>query len=68
MKERIVSHKKEELKKKKGKTNFDKLRKTTDKDIENQVSSDPDSVIPTEEELAEFKPAKDRGKQDDKGK
>lgn len=58
MKERIVSYTKEELKRKKGKTDFDKLRKTTDKDIENQVKNDPDSVIPTEKELEEFKPVK----------
>ena len=58
MKPKIVTYTKEELKKKKGKTDFDKLRKTTDKDIEEQVKNDPDSVIPTEEELDEFKPIK----------
>lgn len=58
MKPKIVTYTKEELKSKKGKTNFDKLRKTTDKDIEEQVKNDPDSVIPTEKELKEFKPVK----------
>lgn len=58
MKPKIVTYTKEELKNKKGKTNFDKLRKTTDKDIEEQVKNDPDSVIPTEKELKEFKPVK----------
>lgn len=58
MKPKIVTYTKEELKNKKGKTNFDKLRKTTDKDIEKQVKNDPDSVIPTEKELKEFKPVK----------
>ena len=42
----------------KGKTDFDKLRKTSDKDIEAQVRNDPDSVIPTEEELKQFKKVK----------
>ncbi len=58
MKPKIVTYTKEELKKKKGKTDFDKLRKTTDKDIEEQVKNDPDSTIPTEKELDEFKPVK----------
>lgn len=58
MKERIVTYTKDEIKKKQGKTDYDKLRKTTDKDIENQVKNDPDSVIPTPEELEKFKPVK----------
>lgn len=58
MKPKIVSYTKDELKKKKGKTDFDKLRKTTDRDIDEQVKNDPDLVIPTEKELEEFKPAK----------
>jgi hypothetical protein len=61
MKPRIVTYSKEELRKKKGKTDFGKLRRTTDKDIDEQVKNDPDSVIPTEKELEEFKPAKKRG-------
>jgi hypothetical protein len=58
MKPGIVTYTKEELKNKKGKTDFEKLRKTTDKDIEEQVKNDPDSAIPTEKELGKFKPAK----------
>lgn len=58
MKPKIVTNSKEELKKKNGRTNFSNLRKTTDKDIEEQVKNDPDSVIPTEKELEEFKPVK----------
>lgn len=58
MKERIVTYTKDELKKKKGRTDFKRLRKTTDKKIEEQVKNDPDCVIPTEKELEEFKPVK----------
>jgi hypothetical protein len=58
MKPKIVTYTKDELKKKNGKTDFNKLRKTTDKDIEEQVKNDPDSVIPTDKELEEFKPVK----------
>ena len=59
MKARIVRYTKEELKKMKGKTNSEKVSKTTDKEIEGQVKNDPDSYIPTDEELEQFKPVED---------
>ncbi len=56
MKERVVRYSKEELKRLKGKTDFARVQNTSDKEIERQVEKDPDSYIPTEEELKEFKP------------
>lgn len=44
----------------KGKTDFDKLRRTTEREIKEQVKNDPDSVIPTEDELKEFKKVKEK--------
>jgi hypothetical protein len=58
MKERIVRRTKEEIKKMKGKTDHVYVGNTSDKEIERQVENDPDSYIPTEEELKEFKPVK----------
>lgn len=55
MKERIVRYTKEELKRLKGKTDHTFVEKTTDTDIERQVSNSPDDHLPTEEELREFK-------------
>ena len=55
MKERIVRHTKKEIKKMKGKTDHVYMQNTSDKEIEKQVENDPDSYIPTEEELKEFK-------------
>ena len=56
MKERIVRYSKEELKKLKGKTDLARVQNTSDKQIERQVEGDPDSYIPTDEELEQFKP------------
>jgi hypothetical protein len=58
MKEKIVRHSKDDIKKMKGKTSFKKVSETSDKDIEDQVKKDPDLVLPSEEELKEFKPTK----------
>ena len=58
MKERIVRRTKEEIKKMKGKTDHVYVGNTSDKEIEHQVENDPDSYIPTEEELNKFKPVK----------
>ena len=58
MKERIVRRTKEEIKKMKGKTDHVYVGNTSDKEIERQVENDPDSYIPTEEELKKFKPVK----------
>lgn len=55
MKERIVRRTKEEIKKLKGKTDHVYVQNTSDKEIERQVESDPDSYIPTDEELKKFK-------------
>jgi len=55
MTERIVRHTKEELKKMKGKTDHVYVANTSDEKIKKQVENDPDSCIPTEEELKQFK-------------
>lgn len=55
MKERIVRHTKEELKKVKGKTDHVYVSNTSDEKIKKQVENDPDSYIPTDEELKRFK-------------
>ena len=62
MKERITRRTKDEIKKMKGKTNHVYVGNTSDKKIERQVDGDPDSYIPTEEELKKFK----RVNEDDK--
>ena len=56
MKERIVRRSKEEIKRLKGKTDHTYVGNTSDKEIEAQVKNDPDSYIPTSEELEKFKP------------
>jgi hypothetical protein len=43
----------------KGKTDSEKVRNTSDKKIEEQVKNDPDSYIPTDEELDKFELSKD---------
>ena len=55
MKERIVRRTKKEIKKMQGKTDHVYVQNTSDKKIKKQVENDPDSYIPTEEELKEFK-------------
>jgi len=61
MGDRIMSIKKisaEEARKQKGKTNWEEIDKITDKEIEEAAKSDPDTALPTEEELQQFKPVK----------
>lgn len=55
MKERIVRYTKEELKSIKGKTDHERVASTTDEEIAEQVKNDPDSYLPTDKELKEFK-------------
>jgi hypothetical protein len=62
MKDKIVRHSMDEINKMKGKTKFKKVSETSDKDIEDQVSRDPDSVLPNDDELEEFKPVNKGGK------
>jgi len=45
----------DENKKMKGKTDHVYVQNTSDKEIEKQVENDPDSYIPTDEELKKFK-------------
>lgn len=47
----------EEARRLKGKTDWSRVDALTDEEIEHAASSDPDSVLPTEEDLKEFKPA-----------
>ena len=59
MKERIIRRSKEDIKKLKGKTDHVYVGNTSDKEIECQVSKDPASYIPTNEELDDFTLAKE---------
>ena len=49
-----------DLKKAKGRTDFDKLDNLTDEEIEKAAREDPDSALPTEKELGELWPARKR--------
>ena len=44
----------EELKEMKGKTDLERIKKTTEKDIMEQSMSDPDTPYLTDEELKEY--------------
>ena len=48
----------EEAKRLKSKTNWEEVDKITDEEIERATKSDPDSSLPTEEELKQFKKTK----------
>ena len=52
----------EEIKKMKSKTDYERLKKMTNEEIEQAAKDDPDSALPTDEELKKFK----RVKQDEK--
>lgn len=56
----IVKISLDEIKNLRGKTDKEKFDALTDSEILEAALSDPDSVVPTEEELKEFKKAKDR--------
>ena len=49
-----------DLKKAKGRTDFDKLDNLTDEEIEKAAREDPDSALPTEKEVQELIPARKR--------
>ena len=53
----------DEVKKTKGKTEWDKVDNLTDEEIEKATKDDPDSALPTEEELKEFKRVKPEKKE-----
>lgn len=59
----------DEVRRLKGKTSWKEVDALTDKEIRRAASTDPDSVLPTEEELKELKPARkrQRKKQDEGG-
>lgn len=48
----------EDLKKLKSKTDYERLKKMTDEEIERAAEEDPDSALPTDEELKKFKRVK----------
>ena len=50
----------EEASKLKGKTNWKEVDVLTDEEIEEAAKSDPDSALPTDEELKQFKPVAKR--------
>ena len=51
----IITITQEEARHIKGDTDAEKLRQKTDEEIAEAVRNDPDSALPTEEELKEFK-------------
>ncbi|MCL7422131.1 MAG: hypothetical protein M8364_14625 [Methylobacter sp.] len=53
----------EEVKKLKGKTNWQEVDEITDEEIEDAAKSDPDSALPTDEELKQFKPVKKKNEE-----
>lgn len=58
----------EELRKMKGKTDLERVKNTTEKDIMEQSISDPDTPYLTDEELNEFITPEERKKRDDQQK
>lgn len=52
--------KQSDLGKVKSKTDVERLKKMTDEEIEEAARQDPDSAVPTDEELEEFRPARRR--------
>lgn len=48
----------EEIEKMKGKTDVDRVNKTTEKDIMEQCIADPDTPYLTKEQVKEFRPVK----------
>jgi len=52
------SYTEEELKKLKSKTDYERLKNMTDEEIEQAAKDDPDSALPTDEELKKFKRVK----------
>lgn len=50
----------EQAKKLKGKTNWQEVDEITDEEIAKAAKDDPDSALPTKEELDEFKPVKNK--------
>jgi len=52
----------EELKKLKSKTDYERLKNMTDEEIEQAAKDDPDSYLPTDEELKKFKRVNPNGK------
>jgi len=45
----------DELKKIKSETDYERLKNMTDEEIEQAAKDDPDSALPTDEELKKFK-------------
>ena len=60
----IVKITQEEAHRTKGVTDAEKLRQKTDEEIEEAARNDPDSALPTEEQLKEFK-RRPRGEKND---
>jgi hypothetical protein len=58
----------EELKKMKGKTDLERVKNTTEKDIMEQSISDPDTPYLTDEELKEFTTPEERKKRNEQQK
>lgn len=48
----------DEIKKLKGNTHWEAIDEMTDEEIEEAAKNDPDSALPTDEELKQFKPIK----------
>ena len=59
----VTRIKKEDLKHQKGTTDWERVEQLTDEEIREAARNDPDTALPTEEELREFKRKQD-GKND----
>ena len=57
----IVRHSAKEAKKLRGDSDDERLANMTDEEIEEAAKSDPDSALPTEEQLKKFKRVVPRG-------
>lgn len=60
----IVRYTADEAKKLKGDTDIDRFNSLTDKQIEEAARNDPDSAVPTPEQLKQFTRKKVHGKKD----
>ena len=58
----------EELRNMKSKTDLERVRDTTEKDILEQIISDPDTPNLTDDEIKEFTTPKERKKRDERQK
>lgn len=62
----IKKYTKEELEKMQDKTDCERLKNMTEKEVRENAKSDPDAPLQSESDLEKFKPAKKRGNKNEK--